>query len=67
MVMADSEVVLHFVAQVASLQELSTGITILDNSILVDDGVSVLPIADAHPPFVEIYTIYLPAIFRNYP
>lgn len=64
---AGQQVVLHFVVQVAGLGDLPVGITVLGNSMLIDDGVHpAFQVSDLTPPSVRIYGIYMPLVARNY-
>jgi uncharacterized repeat protein (TIGR01451 family) len=64
---AGQQVVLHFVAQVVGPADLPVGITFLDNSVLVDDGLRpAFLVSDLTPPWARIYGVYLPMVSRNH-
>jgi hypothetical protein len=64
---AGQQVVMHFVVRVAGLGDLPIGITVLGNSVQIDDGMHpVFSVPDLSPPWARIYGIYLPMIARNY-
>jgi uncharacterized repeat protein (TIGR01451 family) len=65
-VQAGQQVVLQFVARVVDVAGLPVGKTTLGNTLSVDDGVNpVSSVQDASPPWVEIYSLYLPLVLNN--
>ncbi len=65
-VAVDERVTLSFVARVVNMQQLGIGVTTLDNTMTVDDGVNApFDVSDQTPPWVEIKGIYLPVLMRN--
>jgi uncharacterized repeat protein (TIGR01451 family) len=58
-------VTLHFVARVKGLTQLPIGVTTLNNTASIDDGVnSAFDVADANPPSIQVARLYLPLIRR---
>jgi uncharacterized repeat protein (TIGR01451 family) len=64
-VAGSQSVTLHFVARVKSLTQLPVGLTTLNNTATIDDGVNpAFAVIDASPPYVQIEQLYLPLIRR---
>ena len=64
---AGQQVVLHFAVRVAGLGDLPVDVTVLDNSIQIDDGLHPsFVVSDLTPPWVRIYGVYMPMVARNY-
>jgi len=64
---AGQQTALHFVVQVAGPSDLPVGITVLDNGVLIDDGLHpAFLVSDLTPPWARIYGVYMPLVSRNY-
>jgi uncharacterized repeat protein (TIGR01451 family) len=64
-VTAGQEVALQYVVRVVGLTELPTGLTVLQNTVKVDDGVHTpFTLLDPSPPWINVSRLYLPLTMR---